>query len=152
MTNEDDGVFYISWDDVIKYCSNFHLSWNPSLFRHKTSMHGLWRKEEGPLDDSFNVGENPQYSVTLSKNAIASRATLWILLSRHVTKQEQEGGSQDRIWYPQGSVLEGAYTNNPHVLIRYDVEGLADKYLSLVLSQFKKSNDLCYTLSVSAIV
>lgn len=163
MAIEDDGVFYIAWDDVIKYCSNFHLSWNPSLFRHKTSMHGLWRKEDGPRDDSFNVGENPQYSVTLSKNALESRATLWILLSRHVTKQEQEGGdvsdfltlhihrSRDRVWYPQGSVLEGAYTNNPHVLIRYDVEGLADKHLSLVLSQYKKSNDLCYTLSVSAI-
>jgi len=33
------------------------------------------------------------------------------------------------------------------VLVRYDVEDKADKYLSLVLSQYKKSNDLNYTVS-----
>jgi calpain-7 len=32
-------------------------------------------------------------------------------------------------------------------LVRYDVQDAADKYLSLVLSQYKKSNDLSYTLS-----
>lgn len=33
------------------------------------------------------------------------------------------------------------------MLVRYDVQDAADKYLSLVLSQYKKSNDLNYTLS-----
>eukprot|EP00804_Cyclotella_cryptica_P011617 CCRYP_017509-RA/>CCRYP_017509-RA protein AED:0.04 eAED:0.04 QI:113/0.83/0.71/1/0.66/0.57/7/1872/973 len=160
----DDGVFYISWDDVLIYFRNLHLSWNPALFHHKTTMHGLWNKELGPADDSFNIGENPQYIVNLSKNAIDNHATLWILLTRHVTKQEQEGGevsnyltlhihritsSKRRVWYPGGTncVLTGAYTNNQHILIRYDVEGPSDKHLSIVLSQYKKSNDLCYTLS-----
>ena len=46
----------------------------------------------GPNDDSYNVGDNPQYTITLSEKAIESKAKLWILLSRHVTKQEQEGG------------------------------------------------------------
>jgi calpain-7 len=88
----DDGVFYISWDDVLVYFRNLHLSWNPALFHHRTTTHGLWNKELGPADDSFNIGENPQYVVNLTKNAIEHRATLWILLTRHVTKQEQEGG------------------------------------------------------------
>ena len=59
--------------------------------------------------------------------------------------------SRRRVWYPGGSncVLTGAYTNNQHILIRYDVEGPSDKHLSIVLSQYKKSTDLCYTLSVS---
>lgn len=55
-----------------------------------------------------------------------------------------------RIWYPGKSgncILTGAYTNNPHVLVRYDVQGSEDAYLSLVLSQYKKSIDLGYTLS-----
>ena len=55
-------------------------------------MHGFWDHMTGPVDDSFNVGENPQYIINLSKKAIENKATLWILLSRHVTKQEQEGG------------------------------------------------------------
>jgi calpain-7 len=41
----------------------------------------------------------------------------------------------------------GAYTNNPQVLVRYDVSDPSDANLSLVLSQYKKSNDLAYTLS-----
>lgn len=45
------------------------------------------------------------------------------------------------------SAKTGAYTNNPHVLVRYDVSGPSDAHLSLVLSQYKKSNDLAYTLS-----
>ncbi|KAL7519759.1 hypothetical protein ACHAWX_004517 [Stephanocyclus meneghinianus] len=160
----NDGVFYISWDDVLIYFRNLHLSWNPALLHHRTTTHGLWSKELGPADDSFNIGENPQYIVNLSKSAIENHATLWILLTRHVTKQKQEGrdvsdcltlhihrttSSRRRVWYPGGSncVLTGAYTNNQHILIRYDVEGPSDKHLSIVLSQYNKSNDLCYTLS-----
>jgi len=43
--------------------------------------------------------------------------------------------------------LTGCYTNNPHVLIRYDVQDAADKHLSLILSQYKKTNSLNYTIS-----
>ena len=34
-----------------------------------------------------------------------------------------------------------------HVLVRHDVSGPADKHLSVVLSQYRKSRDLGYTLS-----
>ena len=44
-------------------------------------------------------------------------------------------------------MLTGCYTNNPHVLVRYDIRDSDDKHLALVLSQYKKSNDLNYTLS-----
>jgi hypothetical protein len=44
-------------------------------------------------------------------------------------------------------VLTGAYTNCPQVLVRFDVTGPEDKFLSLVLSQYAKTNDLAYTLS-----
>lgn len=37
--------------------------------------------------------------------------------------------------------------DNPHVLVRYDVTGPADRFLSLVLSQYKKQNDVPYTLT-----
>ena len=52
-----------------------------------------------------------------------------------------------RVWYPDAKcVLSGAYTNNQHVLVRYDVSS-SDRFLSIVLSQHKKANDLGYTLS-----
>jgi len=166
VRHHDDGVFWICWDDILQYFLNFHLSWNPFLFRFRTATHGLWPKNKGPYDDTFNVGDNPQYILKLSKEAIEQKATIWILISRHVSKQEQEGadvsdfltvhvhrnqGNRETIWYPGRSgncVLTGAYTNNPHVLVRYDVTDPADQNLSLVLSQYQKSNDLRYTLSV----
>jgi calpain-7 len=90
-SQQDDGVFWIGWDDILHYFRNFHLSWNPALFRSRFVLHGHWSKHQGPTDDTFNIGENPQYAVTLSDVAIQKKATLWILISRHVTKQEQEG-------------------------------------------------------------
>lgn len=161
----DDGVFWICWEDVLVYFQNIHLSWNPSLFSFQTTIHSFWPLEQGPLDDTFNVGENPQYILHLSDSAIAKGASIWILLSRHVTKQEQEGsdatdyltvhvhrnnGKHDIVWYPGGKncVLSGAYTNNPHVLARFDASEVTHKHLSLVLSQYKKSHDLGYTLKV----
>jgi Calpain large subunit, domain III len=68
---------------------------------------------------------------------------LTVHIHRHSAKKE-------RIWYPGRSgncVLNGCYTNNPHVLVRYDIQDDNDKHLSLILSQYKKSNDLNYTLS-----
>jgi calpain-7 len=88
---EDDGVFWICWEDILRYFQNFHLSWNPNLFRYRTTTHGFWPKEQGPADDTFNVGDNPQYVLSLSNRAIERKATIWILLARHVTKQEQSG-------------------------------------------------------------
>ena len=162
---KDDGVFWISWEDVLRYFRNFHMSWNPTLFAYRATTHGFWPKIQGPLDDTFNVGENPQYVVALSDAALKNQATLWVQISRHVSKQEQEGGEvqdfltvhihrtsslKERVWYPGKSgkcVLTGAYTNSPQMLVRYDIMDPADKYLVLVLSQYQRSSDLSYTLS-----
>lgn len=160
----DDGIFWISWDDVLRYFQNIQLSWNPALFSHRVVTHKFWPGNQGPANDTFNIGENPQYVMVLSNEAIAKNATVWVMLSRHVTKQEQEGADvndfltihllrntekKERMWYPHGrnSLVNGAYSNNPHVLVRYDVTKPDDKYISLVLSQHQKSQDLGYTLS-----
>lgn len=71
---------------------------------------------------------------------------LTIHLHRNTAKKE-------RIWYPSSSgacILNSAYTNSPHVLVRYDVATKDDKYLTLVLSQYKKFRDVPYTLSIFA--
>lgn len=161
---QDDGVFWISWQDVLQYFQNIQLSWNPALFSYRVNTHRFWPGDRGPANDSFNVGENPQYVMILSDGAVEKKATIWILISRHVTKQEQEGvevndfltihlirSSKERSiqWYPHGknTLVDGAYTNNPHVLVRYDITRADEKYISLVLSQHQKSQDLGYTLS-----
>ena len=87
---QDDGIFWICWDDILHYFQEFYLLWNPTLFSTHHVLHGHWSQNQGPTDDTFNVGENPQHTVTLSDRAIHKRATLWILISRHVTQQEHE--------------------------------------------------------------
>jgi len=79
----DDGVFWMSWSDLTIYFTNIQISWNPELFRFQKVSHAFWKADDGPNDDSFNVSENPQYTVTLSQDAIQKNATLWILVSRH---------------------------------------------------------------------
>jgi len=160
----DDGVFFISWDDIIKYFRNIYLSWNPMLFSCVSITHSRWLSSNLAPKDDYNVGDNPQYIISLSDNAIKEKASIWILISRHITKQEQEGeestefislnihrNSNDlpRIWYPGGKscVVRGVYTNNPHILMRYDVNCPKDKFLSLVLAQHNKTSNINYTLT-----
>lgn len=157
-------MFFIPWNDVLRFFRTLHLSWNPDLFTHRVSTHGFWPSKQGPAIDTFNVGENPQYTLHITDEAIKRKASVWVLLSRHVTKQEQEGypvtdyltahihrvkEDGHRVFYPREGtcVLHGTYTNNPHVLIRYDLTDNSDRELSLVLSQHQKANDLGYTLS-----
>ncbi len=161
---QDDGIFWICWEDVLLYFRNMQLSWNPKLFSFRITTHGFWSKDQGPKFDTFNIGENPQYIMVLSDKAVTNKSSIWVLISRHVSKQEQEGAEvtdyltvhlmrnsskKERIWYPQGkdTIINGCYTNNPHVLLRYDIEGPEDKHISLVLSQHEKTQDLAYTLS-----
>mmetsp|Transcript_7231 Transcript_7231/g.15447 ORF Transcript_7231/g.15447 Transcript_7231/m.15447 type:complete len:578 (+) Transcript_7231:926-2659(+) len=160
----DNGIFWISWEDVLLYFRNLQLSWNPKLFSYRYTTHGLWPVEQGPEIDAFDVGENPQYIMVLSDKAVLKKPTIWVLISRHVSKQEQEGAKVndfltihfvrnsarlERVWYPQSknTIVNGCYTNNPHVLLRHDVTGPEDQFISLVLSQHEKKKDLAYTLS-----
>lgn len=52
----DDGIFWISWDDVLRYFQNIQLSWNPGLFQHSAITHDFWPVKQGPENDTFNIG------------------------------------------------------------------------------------------------
>ena len=80
------------WEDFLQYFQNIHISWStdPDFFQYHTAVHAFWDSNVGPNDDSYNVGDNPQYTIKLSK-----KATLWLLLSRHVAKQEQKEESRE---------------------------------------------------------
>ena len=79
----DGGVFWITWTDATIYLRNIHMSWNPELLPFKNISHGLWKAEDGPKDDLFYVSDNPQFTITFSKDAVEKNATVWVLLSRH---------------------------------------------------------------------
>ncbi|XP_071417301.1 calpain-7 isoform X3 [Pithys albifrons albifrons] len=37
----DNGIFWISWDDLCQYYDVIYLSWNPSLFKESTCIHRM---------------------------------------------------------------------------------------------------------------
>ena len=60
----DNGVFWIDFKSVRKYFRVVHMNWNPGLFgSNRTVCHYLWPKSQGPPSDSYNYGENPQFSL-----------------------------------------------------------------------------------------
>ncbi|CAN0524103.1 unnamed protein product, partial [Ectocarpus sp. 8 AP-2014] len=92
-------------------------------------MHLRWPVNMGPKNDSFNLGDNPQLS--LSSQPCCFR--LFSLFCRHVTVIESDPAEGDfltmhvyagtqgkRVYYPDTPMFKGIYTNNPHTLVRYD--------------------------------
>eukprot|EP01041_Mallomonas_annulata_P006661 gene6661-13483_t len=117
------GVFWMSFEDCRRYFTSFYLNWNPMLFTHRLTLHSLWPKSQGPCDDTFFVGENPQYilhvdgtipkaTTTTTNNTYTNTkpspavktmpmtmtmgASVWILLSKHVTTTESGTGTMTR--------------------------------------------------------
>lgn len=180
----DDGVFWISWDDVRRFFSSVFLNWRPGLFSYKTVLHNLWPREQGPPNDTFSYGQNPQYLLDMVANNKAT--SVWILLSRHVTSRQEamEGGSggdfltvhvfrnnvdptgrsrsmssssggsngssrSGRVIYPtEDALYRGIYSNNPHGLVRLDIDPGEPTSFALVLSQYEKKRDVRYSLTV----
>ncbi|XP_037701077.1 calpain-7 isoform X3 [Choloepus didactylus] len=45
----DNGIFWISWDDLCQYYDVIYLSWNPSLFKESTCIHRMILQTIGNL-------------------------------------------------------------------------------------------------------
>ena len=117
----DDGIFWIDSASLVKYFDGMYMNWNMKLFKLHTTMHRHWAKSEGPSNDQFNVGYNPQYVLAVDRVPPGKTAIVWLVLTRHVVRKEQILGSDDhseadfmtlhvydrrdgkRVYYPQGS-------------------------------------------------
>ena len=61
----EKGVFWIEFSDCREYFKGFFLNWNPSLFSFRYSLHAVWPASQGPRNDTYYVGDNPQYSLSV---------------------------------------------------------------------------------------
>lgn len=171
----DNGIFWIDYNSLCAAFKGLYLNWNRDLFQHHTSHHKWWpANDHGPKNDSYNVGYNPQYTLTIKAPASKNKhlpksknsSAVWLLLSRHVVDKRLEtgeGGSNikpqyltlhvykgkgRRMFYPQKPDMSRPYSNNPHTLIRFDVPPGETMTYTLVVSQYEKERNLSFTLDV----
>lgn len=113
---------------------------------------------------------------------ITTKRTVWVLLSRHISNKKNENQEifialhvhklslnalSNRIYTNSKPFIKGVYSNDPHTLVRIDIDNdeighdedddrtnntssneQKDESFALVLSQINKSFDISYTLNV----
>lgn len=94
-------LFFILNDDNYLICKKKHLS----IFSIR-----MWKTGSGPVKDSYNIGDNPQFALEVQPDVTGA---VWILLTRHITdiadfRQNQEyitvlvyKNDGKRVYYPR---------------------------------------------------
>ena len=155
--SRDNGVFWIDYESLLGAYSRIHMSWNPGLFAHRYVLHDTLSNRIGPRNDRYNLGYNPQFGVVIN-NAGPNDASVWVLLSRHVTTKEEraedyitihvyENTRGGRVYYSENALVRGTYINSPHYLARFDAPPGKRSY-TLVVSQYERVNAINFTLNV----
>jgi len=155
----DNGVFWIDYDSLIQFFDVFYLSWNPALFAHTTSTHHSWNAGLGPVKDLYNIGDNPQFSLTVRSSGSSA---VWVLLTRHITDIEDFRENHEyitilvyknegkRVYYPSDPppFIDGVRINSPHYLCKILQSKAGTHRYTLVVSQYEKCNTINYSLRV----
>jgi calpain-7 len=157
----DNGCFWLDYNSLLNFFDVFYLNWDPELFKFTYCTHAAWNAGTGPARDAYNVGDNPQYSLSVP----AGRGSVYVLLSRHITSIEDfrenkeyitllvynhKGGK--RVYYPHDPApfLDGIRINSPHYLCKIRLDPASARKYTLVVSQYEKSTTIFYTLRAYA--
>ncbi|ORZ25281.1 hypothetical protein BCR42DRAFT_445071 [Absidia repens] len=150
----DDGIFWIDFESVCGHFTSIHLNWNPELFTHRWVLHSVWLENVGPKRDVYNLGYNPQFSLTVTVPD-KKPAAVWLLLSKHIMVTEENTDyitlhvyndtNGERIYYPGEPFKEGTYVNSPHILVRFNAPPGTSSY-TIVVSQHEKERSLYFSL------
>eukprot|EP01006_Ploeotia_vitrea_P025295 TRINITY_DN58170_c0_g1_i2.p1 TRINITY_DN58170_c0_g1~~TRINITY_DN58170_c0_g1_i2.p1 ORF type:complete len:720 (-),score=31.56 TRINITY_DN58170_c0_g1_i2:73-1965(-) len=152
----DNGIFWIDWNDLVKFFHRCHLSWNPYKFSYRFAVHGSWGKS---FDEHKHYARNPQYHLTFK---LDKPTEIWILLCMHVhnsnttewpfitlrivDNKKTTGVNTDKLCCgPQGCTAKrlyvangdhhtytGVYRNTPQHLVRLQCEAGVHDYIVVV--------------------
>lgn len=156
----DNGVFWITWEDLCQYYDVIYLSWSPALFRESSCIHSSWDGKQGPVKDAYSLANNPQYR--LEVQCPAGGAAIWVLLTRHITDKDDFAQNKEfitlvvyktegkKVYYPADPppYIDGVRINSPHYLTKMRLTSAGTHTFTLVVSQYEKQNTINYTLRV----
>lgn len=157
----DNGVFWIDYHSLLNFFDVFYLNWDPELFKYTYCTHQSWHAGTGPSKDAYNVGDNPQFFLSVP----AGRGSIYVLLTRHITTIDDFRENKEyitvlvynhkngkRVYYPHDPApfIDGVRINSPHYLCKIRLDPSAARKYTLVVSQYEKSATIFYTLRAYA--
>ncbi|KAJ2520321.1 cysteine protease [Coemansia sp. RSA 1939] len=155
----DLGVFWIDFESVCHRFDAIHMNWNPGRFPHRAVAHFAWGLDAGPRQALYDFSSNPQYTLCVGPDSSSGRpaqSLVWILLSKHVLKTEEnkdyialhlyDQSDGRRIYEPCSALHIGEYVNTPHVLVQFTADH--EKTYTVVVAQREKIKALYFTLRV----
>ncbi|OQR78048.1 calpain-7-like [Tropilaelaps mercedesae] len=151
----DNGVFWIDYESILGVFDVFYLNWRPSLFAFTSCTHDMWHGGTGPAKDLYNIGDNPQYLLSVSQPG----AAVWVLLTRHIVDRDDfannkeyiallvyKGGKKVYLPHDPPPMIDGARINSPHYLVKIMIHADSETRYTLVVSQYEKSTTIFYTV------
>lgn len=63
-TDLEKGIFWIKWEDAIKYFHMLYISWNPFIYNFSKRLHSILKIDSYDSkinDDKFCLDGNPQF-------------------------------------------------------------------------------------------
>ncbi|XP_064402282.1 calpain-7-like isoform X2 [Halichondria panicea] len=154
----DNGVFWIDWASLCKFFDVAYLNWKPELFAHKSTIHDVW-KPNAAEKDWYDISNNPQYTLRVN-NGGEGVATVWVLLSRHITAKNDFAHNEKfitlhiaksdgkRIFYPEKFHVTGIKINTPHYLAKLENVPRGASSYTVIVSQLESLSTIYYTLRV----
>jgi len=156
----DDGVFWIDYPSIVNFFDVIYVNWDPEMFPFNYALHSSWNAGHGPVRDLYTIGDNPQY--TLEVNNKHEKASIWILLSRHITEKEdfaknceyitvlvyKSNGNRVYLPYDKKPILDGVRINSPHFLSQLPIIEPGISRYTLVIAQHEKMKTIYYSLRI----
>eukprot|EP00163_Fabomonas_tropica_P002241 TRINITY_DN1168_c0_g1_i2.p1 TRINITY_DN1168_c0_g1~~TRINITY_DN1168_c0_g1_i2.p1 ORF type:complete len:1191 (-),score=145.97 TRINITY_DN1168_c0_g1_i2:53-3625(-) len=147
----DNGIFWISWPDVVANFATINLAWDPSMYSHQEMVHGRWYADSigGSTNEFFTYANNPQYVLEISTE-IETEVSLY--LCRHIKNEDDTAGAGPyialhvfepppptlRVYSPYRPVLKGVYINSCHFASRLKVPPGHHRYVIIPSMSIKE--------------
>ncbi|KAI0645166.1 hypothetical protein C8Q79DRAFT_756199 [Trametes meyenii] len=157
-SNESDPIMRtrtveVSWDEICNIFDGIYVSWNPALFQHRLTFHGLWKR-----DGANRRGTSSHFPGQLrleTSGKLQNDNVVWLHLSRHV-RSHRSSGEYISLSAQSGSgvsssfardvlATKGQYSNASHALIRVSLS--VGELLTYIASYEGERDDVGFTLT-----